>query len=254
MELYIIRHAQSTNNALADQYDRVCDPPLTRLGEQQAVHLAEHLASGWQPITWSAVPVPENIETRGLLRSFGLTDLYCSPMLRSLQTAQAISRAIDVTPQVWIEVHEQGGMFLEERQGDARVPVGRPGMTRAEILARFPGYVLPPAITEHGWYRGGYEEWPLCHARAMEVANTLFAWAVTGNSRRIAIVSHGGFADALLKALLHGGPCPPENGAGRRFFYLHFNTALDRIDFDPEGRLRVAYLNRVTHLPPEMIS
>jgi broad specificity phosphatase PhoE len=254
MELYIIRHAQSVNNVLADQKDRVCDPPLTSLGEQQARLLADHLASGWQPITWSPVPVPEHVETRGMLRAYGLNRLYCSPMLRSLQTAQVIGQALDLTPEVWIEIHEQGGMFLDEGEGEARVPVGKPGMTRAEILARFPNYVLPETITERGWYTGGFEEWPACHERARIVAQTLNRWAATGNQERIAIVSHGGFADALLKALLHGGPAPAQNGHGPRFFYLHFNTALDRIDVDTEGRLRIAYLNRVEHLPPSMIS
>ncbi|HEX9114966.1 MAG TPA: histidine phosphatase family protein [Anaerolineae bacterium] len=254
MELYIIRHAQSTNNALADQTDRVTDPPLTRIGEQQAERLAEHLESGWQPITWSPVPVPPNMETRGMLRGYGLTDLYCSPMLRSLQTAQAISRSIDLTPEVWIDIHEQGGMFLEEGEGADRVAVGKPGLTRSQILARFPGYVLPDGITERGWYNRDYEDWPACHVRAARVAETFFAWAATGNSRRIAIVSHGGFVDALLKAFLRAGPPAENNDGDRRYFYLHFNTAMDRIDFDPEGRLRVAYLNRVVHLPPEMIT
>ena len=46
MELYIIRHAQSSNNALADERERVCDPHLTELGRQQAELLAAHLAAG----------------------------------------------------------------------------------------------------------------------------------------------------------------------------------------------------------------
>ena len=45
MQLYIIRHAQSYNNALTDWTERVSDPPLTELGEQQADLLAAYLAS-----------------------------------------------------------------------------------------------------------------------------------------------------------------------------------------------------------------
>jgi broad specificity phosphatase PhoE len=82
---------------------------------------------------------------------------------------------------------------------------------------------------------------------------TLRDWATHGDNERIAIVTHGGFADALLKALLHGAPVS-QNGHGPDYFYLHFNTAIDRVDFDPDGHLRIAYLNRVAHLPGEMIS
>ena len=46
MQLYIVRHAQSTNNALADIRDRVCDPTLTELGERQAEIVGGHLAAG----------------------------------------------------------------------------------------------------------------------------------------------------------------------------------------------------------------
>jgi 2,3-bisphosphoglycerate-dependent phosphoglycerate mutase len=253
MELYIIRHAQSVNNVLMDQHDRVVDPPLTDLGERQARILAQHIASGWQPITWSPIPVPENVPMQGNWRGYGFTRLYCSPMLRALQTAQLIGRATSLQPEVWIDIHEQGGMYLEEGEGEDRMPIGKPGLSRAEILARFPNYVLPQGITQDGWYSGGYEDWPAAHVRAARVAEALRSWA-SDDSARIAIVSHGGFADALLKALLHGGPAPLREDNRPGFFYLHFNTAIDRVDFDAQGRLRVAYLNRAEHLPPEMLS
>lgn len=253
MELYIIRHAQSFNNVLVDQRDRVVDPPLTELGERQAEQLAAHLADGWQPVTWSPDPLPPDVPVRGMFRGYGLTRLYCSPMLRSLQTAQPVAEAIGIKPEIWIDIHEQGGMFLEEGEGEARVAVGKPGMTRAEISARFPDYLVPEEITERGWYNGEFEEWALCHTRAARVAARLREWAAADRSQRIAIVSHGGFADALLKALLHGGPVE-SNGHGPNFFYLHFNTAIDRIDFSPEARLRVSYLNRIEHLSADLLS
>ena len=40
MELYLIRHAQSLNNALPAE-DRVEDAPLTDIGHQQCSHLAK---------------------------------------------------------------------------------------------------------------------------------------------------------------------------------------------------------------------
>ena len=41
MELFIIRHGQSVNNALEDQTKRKKDPALTSTGEQQAQELAD---------------------------------------------------------------------------------------------------------------------------------------------------------------------------------------------------------------------
>src|SRR5262249_11293158 len=107
MQLLIIRHAQSSNNHLANdiEYDeymekRVPEPPLTELGQRQAQLLAEHLADAAHPevahekLPGSASP------------GYGITHLYCSPMLRTLQTALPISEAIGVQPEIWIDVHE----------------------------------------------------------------------------------------------------------------------------------------------------
>jgi broad specificity phosphatase PhoE len=50
MQVYFIRHGQSTNNVSwelrdAEGYDRVSDPPLTPLGMLQAQTLANFIAS-----------------------------------------------------------------------------------------------------------------------------------------------------------------------------------------------------------------
>ncbi len=242
MELYLIRHAQSTNNALADQNQRVCDPPLTDLGLRQAEVIARHVAEGLTPelVKYGSVEATDAAQRRG----YGLTRLYCSPMRRTLQTAQPISQALGLTPEVWVDIHEQGGIYLDHGEEVGRV--GYPGLTRAEILAEFPAYRLPDAVTEQGWWRSGYEEWPLCQGRAIKVAHTLRQWAI-GSTERIALVSHGGFLDALLKALFDQLP-------GRHLFYHHYNTAVTRLDFREDGRLGLRFINRVDHLPPELVS
>ena len=241
MELYIIRHAQSTNNALADPGERVCDPTLTELGERQAHILGRHLAAG-------AELVPVASRTNGRDRQpYGFTRVYCSPMWRALQTAAPIKWAVDLAPQVWTDIHEQGGIFLDH--GDGRGPVGYSGKTRREIQSVFPDYVLPADVTAKGWWNRDYEDWSTCHERAIKVAGELHRWAESDERRdeTIAIVSHGGFIDALLKALLNQLP-------ERQLFYYHHNTAISRIDFRPDGRLDVRYLNRLDHLPPELIT
>ena len=53
--------------------------------------------------------------------------------------------------------------------------------------------------------------------------------------------------DTLLKALFNQLP-------SHHLWYHHYNTAITRIDFDEEGRLHLRYLNRIDHLPPDLVS
>ena len=102
MDLYLIRHAQSLNNAQPPEL-RVEDPALTDLGHEQSRRLAEHVTS---------------------LR---LTKLITSPFRRALQTAEHIRLATGLIPEVRIDLHETGGCV----SGIAPpLMVGRPGMTR----------------------------------------------------------------------------------------------------------------------------
>lgn len=244
MELYLIRHGQSTNNALADMNDRTRDPDLTDLGRQQAEFVAKHLTNGISP---EVVKVNGVEDTHASLkRGFDITKLYCSAMRRALQTAKPISEALGLTPEVWVDIHEKGGIFLDH--GQEKGCMGYPGMTRSEILAEFPDYQLPDQITEDGWWNNGCEDWPGCHGRAINVVYQLRHMAGNGNGdERIALVSHGGFMDALLKALCNQLP-------SKHIWYHHFNTAITRIDFREDGGLSLRYLNRVEHLSPEYIS
>jgi 2,3-bisphosphoglycerate-dependent phosphoglycerate mutase len=237
MQLYLIRHAQSFNNALPKerQHERSHDAPLTEYGIRQAELLAQHLVTGFNPGS------PAQNRPDGL--GYDLTRLYCSPMWRTLRTAQFIAGALAITPEVWIDLHEQGGVFLEDRETGA--VTGYPGKTRQEMQAEFPGYILPDGVTEAGWWSGGYEDQPACDGRAIRVVEKLRTWADT--DERIALVSHAGFLDALLKALYHMLP-------SRGLFYYHHNTAISRIDLHGDDDLVTRYLNRVDHLPPELLT
>jgi len=286
MELYIIRHGQSTNNTLNDPRGRVCDPPLTELGQRQVALVAQHLASATSRAPWAA----DGHDRRGC----GIARLYCSPMRRALETAQPIGRALEVVPEVWIDIHEFGGIYLDygepsgaprdgawsvrhygepsgaprdgawsvrhrgeptgaprdgawsvRHYGEPTGVVAYPGKTRSEILAEFPHYRLPEGITEQGWWRGGREERAAFTERVARVAEVMRQWAA--DDERIAIVSHGDFSNGLLHALFR---LAPERGV----YYHHRNTAITRIDFQGDGHLDVQYVNRVEHLPAELIS
>lgn len=252
MELYLIRHGQSTNNALEDFRQRVSDPPLTDLGERQAALVAGQLATilGTARPGAAVADSAAERETSTRVASEGEVArdqqdvrLYCSAMWRSLQTAQPIAEALDVEAEVWVDIHEHGGIFLDH--GDEQGIVGYPGKLRAEILAAFPRYVLPETITEEGWWQGGCEELDVCRARARQVAEQLKARAA--NQERVLLVTHGTFMNELLVALLN-------QQHDRMTRYVHYNTGITRLEFFPDGLLLVWYLNRVDHLPPALLS
>jgi broad specificity phosphatase PhoE len=253
MRLYLIRHAESANNRLAlgltyEEYmqQRSADPDITELGHRQAQALAQHLADPQTPEAYHEGAPADGNGSGG----YHLTHLYCSPMLRALQTARPVAAALGVSPTVWPEIHEHGGMFRgNPRRGDDLV-IER-GMTRAAMAAAYPTYVLPEGITGAGWWTAGYEDMPGCYARAVRVARDLRRRAqeerVVEVESRIAMISHGTFVDALLKAFFDQLP-------ERQLFYFHYNTAITRLDFMPNGTLMLRYLNRVQHLTPDLIS
>lgn len=255
MELFLIRHGQSSNNVLDDESLRSFDPILTDLGHQQAARLAAFLAdrrnrdvefnagSGFagNGDTEDADAAGNAPEQRG----FGITHLYCSAMHRALQTAAPVAQALGLRPEIWPEIHEQGGMYLD-RNGTV---VGYPGRTRAEILGEFPDYVLPESITEAGWYDAarGYEPPHVGAGRAIKVAFELRRLAAGDfQQARLALITHGTFIDLLLKALL--GQLP-----NRGYFFMHYNTAITRVDFNGD-HLLLRYVNRIDHLPHTLIS
>ncbi len=229
MELFLIRHGQSTNNALGDWAQRVEDPLLTTGGERQAERTAIHLAAG--------LHLPPDARNAG--RPL-LDQLYCSPMIRAMQTAHPISRALGIAPHVWLDIHEIGGIYLDH--GERKV--GYPGRGRRELTQRFPDYRLPSELTEDGWWNRDFEELHEGHSRASVVAQRLHKLA--DEDGRIAIVSHGDFLSALLQAL--GGQQP-----GTGAYFVHRNTGITHVDMTRQG-VRVHYLNRHDHLEEALLT
>ena len=226
MDLFLIRHGESYNNALEDSSRRVSDPPLTDLGEEQAQRVAAHLARGGHLD-------PDEREGRPAFDS-----LYCSPMLRALQTARPIAAALATAPEVWIDIHEVGGIWLAGK-GDLH------GMTRAEIRNGFPGVGLPDGVGEEGWWPGGQEAKHAGRGRAIAVAGELKERARMGAERggdpeRLAIVTHGDFMSGLVKALTDQLP-------SLGLSYNHRNTGITRFCLGPD-LCAVRYLNRCEHL------
>lgn len=249
MELYLIRHGQSVNNALPDGEPRIQDSPLNELGQAQAARVAAYLADGrnrdprYSPAT--------GYSERETMSTFGITHLYTSPMRRALQTTLPIAQALNLPPEVWIDIHEHGGIYQARPDGITAFP----GLSSTQIREQFSNYVLPAGVTEAGWWdvNKGAEEYYTALGRAVKVAGELrrrareLADTPDSPPERIALVSHGTFIDALIKALLNLLP-------NRQMYFLMYNTGITRIDFVDHDRLVLRYVNRTMHLPPDMIS
>lgn len=245
MNLYIIRHAESANNRLAQSTDhttflatRSVDPPITELGCRQARLLAEHLAQ-------SAAPEFNRSKRADHQLGYGLTRLIVSPMLRTLQTAAPVAAALGLAPEVWLDVFEQGGMFEgNPYTGDSLRCY--PGTGRSAIAQQFPAYTLPDAWTDAGWWTETYEDMAACQERAEQVAGKFFALAQETPEARIGMITHGTFSDQLLKKLfLLAGDRP--------MYFSHSNTGITRVEF-AEDYTVLRYTNRIAHLPEELIT
>lgn len=250
MRLYLIRHAESTNNALGtiseEMYakHRTADPELTDIGKEQAQLIGAFIAEHTQADVKS---------DRVAIEPFGFTHIYVSPMKRTLDTAKPIVEALGIAPAVWTDIHEIGGLFtaVTDDHGE-EIITGYPGLTRAEITADYPTYNLPETVTEKGWWDvdRGRETPAEFVSRAITVALALRQRIYTDD--RIALVAHGAFLDALLKALFNQAPTHPN-----QLYYGHFNTGITRIDYEkwdgsPSDRLYIRYMNNVTHLPVDL--
>ncbi len=242
MQLYFIRHAQSVNNLLHDQTgtwaNMTDDPELTDTGVKQAQLLAAHLAETrsieprqrWDPFN---------------ARAFNITHLYASPMIRAAHTASVVGQAIGLSPVLWEDLHECGGLYLDGANGEK---IGQPGKNRAWFEERFPTLSVPATIGDEGWWNHrpvetGQERL----ARAARVWQTLIARH--GNTDdHVALVSHGDFFVRFMTVVL-------EIGLREHLWMGMQNTAIARIDYAERGDLlALLYTCRVAHLPLDMIT
>jgi len=213
MDLYLIRHAESANNAMSVE-SRQDDPPLTPRGRKQAACLAE------------------------TVRTLGLTRLETSPFLRTLETARPIAEATRLAPHVRVDLHEYGGCFLGWNATNIR-PTG--GMGRSAIAGELPGSVIPEDLPEEGWWSGrSFEHAEETAERAARVARDLTANGAGGE--RIGLVTHGTFAQFLIAELV-GLPFLRRPWVGGVW-----NASLTRFRISPEG-VKLETFNDVSHLP-----
>ncbi|XZE22059.1 histidine phosphatase family protein [Pirellulaceae bacterium SH449] len=173
--LFLIRHAQSENNAKAEA-ERVPDPAITQLGAEQAERL---------------VPCLHRIEP---------DIVYCSPFLRTIQTLQPAAKSAGLTPIIHPEIFEQGGCYSGHLVGQRKPS---PGMSRDEIAELCPDWSIHPDVSEQGWNRmTAYETITEARVRARRVRSWYESETEMHNARRVAMMIHADFKLRMLEAFL----------------------------------------------------
>jgi len=245
MQCYFIRHGQSENNELwartGAEAGRSDDAELTPLGRLQADRVAQFL-NHRPPSTASTPPLAHDEDPKNL-RGYGITHVYCSPMVRAVATGTAIAQMLGLPLAAWVDLHEEGGIWLGDPETGERL--GQPGRPRAYFARHYPDLILPDTIDDVGWWNRPFEERDLRPARAQRVLEQLIA-EHADTDHHVVLVSHGGFFNHFMTAILR---LP---GMGPYRFDLG-NTAIARIDF-ADHRIRVRYTNRTDHLDPEMVT
>ncbi len=227
MDLFFIRHGQSSNNDLfqktGGRVGRMSDPELTELGKVQANRLADFV--------------------RNRKEEFGFTHLYSSLMTRAIQTSIPLAEGLSMPIVGHLDLHESGGVYLED-EVDSKL-IGQPGKTRKELQSLYPHLQLPDKLDGSGWWNRDFEVSEARPIRARRVAEWLTK-THGGTNDRVVIVSHYGFFNHLVWALI-GFERP--QGA----WFVMNNTAVSRFEYSEEG-ISTHYLNRVDHLQPELIT
>jgi len=248
MQLYVLRHAQSTNNALywetGSDIGRMADPPLTDTGHRQAERLARYLAGD-----------PENVRDnhfagRHNRYGFRLTHLYSSMMIRAVMTGSYVAEATGLPLVAWPEIHERGGLHnSEDEAGDE----GIEGPNRAYFETHYPQLVLPDWLGEEGWWNRPRETVEEAIPRAeLFWRQLLERHGETHDS--VAIVTHGGFFQSLISVLIGGKTHANAATLGREHLWFGIsNASVSRIELVEEAAV-VRFINRVDFLPSDLIT
>ena len=220
MQLYLIRHAESENNA-KPPYQRVEDPHLTAIGRLQAKHLGE----------W--------------FQTLPIDTLITSPVRRALQTTRSINAAKGQHTQVWADCFEEGGIY--PGYGPAATK-GGPGLSRADVLSNVgeaTSLQLDESIGDDGWYGRDRETADEAVVRAAAVVERLIdTFANTGQS--VAAIIHADFKRKLLAQMLNGRISTDALGP-------LLNTGITKVGFDGK-QWQLEWFNSVSHLPSRLIT
>lgn len=229
MQLYLIRHAESQNNA-RPAHERVEDPPITAVGRLQAAALAD----------W--------------LTTLRIDHLITSPFLRTLQTTRYVVDAKPIPVQVWHDVFERGGCF--RGHGPDAVQGGM-GLGRSDVVRHLTDdpsrCTVDDSIDEQGWWGGRDRETDQqALVRAAGVVERL-AQRFGGRGETVVLIIHADFKRALLAQMLAPASATGNVGADAASFGALRNVGISKVDFDG-SRWQLDWFNSVTHMPARLIT
>lgn len=238
--LYLIRHAQSTNNArwTGSDFttDREPDPDITPIGHQQSAALASHLAN--------AQGEPrQHPYLRMDTQAFGITHVYCSLMSRSIQTAQYVCDTLALPMVAVDDVFEKHGIYDVDADG---APSALPGPGRDYFAQRFPSLTLPAAMNDDGWWSRPFEADAAFVTRTKAAAER-FATRLAASDEHIALITHGDFIDEFINQVMQVPRHQDNYQSGWLTNWTFHNTSITRIDF-VDSACTCVYLNRIDHL------
>ena len=247
MQLYLIRHAQSENNALwartQSENGRSPDPLLTEVGQKQAKAVAHFLAR-------SDANAPTDKFDIYNRKGFPFTHLYCSLMQRAIQTATAIAQAKGMSLTAWEMIHEWGGIYEHDLNGGQHR--GLEGPNRAFFAEHYPHLSLPSNLNGSGWWNRPFETREECYQRAQRFVQALEE-RHGDTDDKVAIVTHGGFFYSFMSALLGSWGATIDFQGDKRIWMAVNNASITRVDFN-DTHIRVAYMNRIDFLSPDLIT
>jgi 2,3-bisphosphoglycerate-dependent phosphoglycerate mutase len=221
MQLYLVRHAESKNNA-SPAHLRVEDPTLTAVGRLQGEKLAD----------W--------------MRTLRMDALITSPVRRALQTTRYVRDATSQHVHVWDSVFEEGGIY---RGHGPNANEGGPGLTRDDVIEHVTGdesgCTLDESITPAGWWGSRPRESPEdAQSRAALLVERLTSRF--GPDEVVVMISHADFKRRLLHELIGHDANPQSFGKLR-------NTGITKIDWDGK-KWQLDWFNSVSHLPARLIT
>ena len=245
-KLYLIRHAQSANNAIWDgsdfHVDRDVDPEITEIGHQQAEVLAQHLA---HPETEPRQHPFIDSDSR----SHAITHVYCSLMTRSILTAEYVAKACELPLEAQSDVFERHGIYEFDEERNHR---GVPGQGRDYFETRFPALQLPADFNDAGWWSRPAEDDDSFLERMKNVVER-FKERLWQKDENIALIAHGDFIDQFVNELM--GIERHQHNYDNHWVanWTFHNTSISRVDL-VDGAYNVVYLNKIDHLEAGLVT
>lgn len=217
--LFLIRHAQSENNAKPD-CERIPDPGITETGIKQADYLASRIDR------------------------YAPTLIYTSPFLRTLQTVAPLALTAGLHPIIRQDLFEQGGCYSGHEAGK-RNP--ERGMPRSKIQSLYPRWPVDDRIGESGWNElPCYETVQMARERARRVRAWYESEMHLHAQRRVMMMIHADFKVRLLEALLEIDDLDPVVSEP-------INTSVSCLIYDNK-RWKLHYWNDFHHLPKDLVT